>query len=67
MFIQTVMTQDIVVLRLATCVVSKANNTTSHRLYYRKLDESSAKQYFRITDVYSNCDDTIYREIATAI
>ena len=29
-------------------------------LYYRKLDESIAKQYFRITDVYSNCDATRY-------
>ena len=58
MFIQTVMPQDIVELCLATCVVSKAYNTTSHRLYYRKLDESIAKQYFRITDVYSKVEST---------
>ena len=35
-------------------------------LYYRKLDESSAKQYFRITDVYSNCDAVIYNGFALA-
>ena len=66
MFIQTVMPQDIVELCLTTCIVNKVNNTTSHCLYYRKLDESSAKQYFRITDVYSNCDAVIYNGFALA-
>ena len=42
------------------------SKSTSHCLYYRKLDESSAKQYFRITDVYSNCDAVIYNGFALA-
>ena len=63
MFIQTGSAKKI----LCKCISTNfelASKFTSYSLYYRKLDESSAKQYFRITDVYSNCDATRYCGVA---
>ncbi|MBQ3494992.1 MAG: hypothetical protein IJA69_06200 [Clostridia bacterium] len=46
--------------------MSIANKATSHSLYYRKLSASSPKKYLPATDVYSNCDGTIYCAVANS-